>query len=67
MNYIRNMNVDEFDLNLMRALDVLLSERAVGRAATRLGLSQPAMSNALRRLRLALGDHCWYARAPKWS
>jgi DNA-binding transcriptional LysR family regulator len=56
MNYIHRMNVEEFDLNLMRSLDALLSERAVGRAAVRLGLSQPAMSHALRRLRLALGD-----------
>jgi hypothetical protein len=46
--YIRSMNVDAFDLNLLRTLDALLAERAVGRAAVRLGLSQPAMSHALR-------------------
>jgi DNA-binding transcriptional LysR family regulator len=45
-----------FDLNLLVVLDVLLAERNVTRAATRLGLSQPAVSNALARLRSALGD-----------
>lgn len=50
------MNVDRFDLNLLRALHALLAERAVGRAALRLGLSQSAMSHALRRLRALLDD-----------
>lgn len=50
------MDIDRFDLNLMRSLEALLSERSVGRAAARLGLSQPAMSHALRRLRIALDD-----------
>jgi DNA-binding transcriptional LysR family regulator len=50
------MDADRFDLNLLRALDVLLAERAVGHAAVRLGLSQPAMSHALRRLRVLLDD-----------
>ena len=45
-----------FDLNLLVVLDVLLAERNVTRAATRLGLSQPAVSNALARLRNSLGD-----------
>jgi DNA-binding transcriptional LysR family regulator len=56
MRYIRAMNGEEFDLNLIRALDALLREGGVSRAAVRLGLSQPAMSHALRRLRAALGD-----------
>jgi len=45
-----------FDLNLLVVLDVLLAERNVTKAANRLGLSQPAVSNALARLRGALGD-----------
>jgi DNA-binding transcriptional LysR family regulator len=45
-----------FDLNLLVVLDVLLAERNVTRAAKRLGLSQSAVSNALSRLRAALGD-----------
>lgn len=44
------------DLNLLVALDALLAERSVTRAARRVGLSQPAMSNALARLRVAFGD-----------
>jgi DNA-binding transcriptional LysR family regulator len=56
MNYIRGMNVANFDLNLLRVLDALLAERAVGRAAERLSLSQPAASHALRRLRILLDD-----------
>lgn len=43
------MNI--FDLNLIRSLSVLLTERNVTRAADRLGLTQQAMSHALRRLR----------------
>lgn len=50
------MNLRQFDLNLLVALDVLLSERNVTRAAERLFLSQPAMSGMLSRLRLAFGD-----------
>jgi DNA-binding transcriptional LysR family regulator len=44
------------DLNLLVVLDVLLAERSVTRAAARLGLSQPATSNALARLRGTFGD-----------
>lgn len=49
-------NLAGFDLNLLVALDALLKERSVTRAAQRVGLSQPAMSHALRRLRDELGD-----------
>jgi len=45
-----------FDLNLLVALDALLAERNVTRAARRVGITQPAMSNALARLRSVLGD-----------
>lgn len=44
------------DLNLVVALDALLAERHVTRAATRLGLTQSATSHALARLRELLGD-----------
>lgn len=44
------------DLNLVPALAVLLDERHISRSATRLGLSQPATSRALQRLRNLLGD-----------
>ena len=50
------MNLGGLDLNLLVALDALLSERSVTRAAQRVGLSQPGMSNALARLRRLFGD-----------
>lgn len=50
------MNILTFDLNLLRVLDALLRERNVSRAAERLALSQPAVSNALGRLRDLLDD-----------
>ena len=50
------MSLRRVDLNLLVALDALLAERHVTRAALQVGLSQPAMSNALRRLRHAMND-----------
>ena len=50
------MNISRVDLNLLVYLDVLLSECSVSRAADRLGITQPAMSNGLRRLRDLFGD-----------
>jgi DNA-binding transcriptional LysR family regulator len=44
------------DLNLLVALESLLQEVSVGRAADRVALSQPAMSHALKRLRSLLND-----------
>jgi DNA-binding transcriptional LysR family regulator len=46
----------DIDLNLLTALDVLLQERSVTRAALRLRLSTSAMSRTLSRIREALGD-----------
>jgi DNA-binding transcriptional LysR family regulator len=50
------MNLASIDLNLLVALDALIAESHVGRAARRLGLSQPATTHALNRLRDLLGD-----------
>ena len=50
------MNISKIDLNLLVYLDVLLRERNVTRAAEELGISQPAMSNSLRRLRSLFDD-----------
>jgi DNA-binding transcriptional LysR family regulator len=50
------MNVQDVDLNLLRVFDAVLHERGVTPAATRLGLTQPAVSNALARLRALFGD-----------
>ncbi|KAB2975318.1 MULTISPECIES: LysR family transcriptional regulator [unclassified Streptomyces] len=48
--------MDHVDLNLIEALDALLAENSVTRAAERLHTSPPAMSRALARLRRAFGD-----------
>jgi DNA-binding transcriptional LysR family regulator len=50
------MDIRGVDLNLLKAFDALISERAVTRAAARIGLSQPAMSHALSRLRSLFAD-----------
>jgi DNA-binding transcriptional LysR family regulator len=50
------MNLNSLDLNLLIALDALLREASVSRAAMRLHLSQPATSHALQRLRDLIGD-----------
>ncbi|HEX6692841.1 MAG TPA: LysR family transcriptional regulator [Burkholderiales bacterium] len=50
------MNVRDVDLNLLRVFDSVLHERGVTAAAARLGLTQPAVSNALARLRAQFGD-----------
>ncbi len=50
------MNLQRVDLNLLVHLDVLLREKNVTRAAERLGITQPAMSNILRRLRKLFND-----------
>ncbi len=50
------MNLRAVDLNLLVALQALLVERSVTKAAKACGLTQPAMSNALARLRDVLGD-----------
>ena len=50
------MEIHQFDLNLLRALDVLLQEQNVTRAAEKLHVTQQAMSGALRRLREQFDD-----------
>lgn len=50
------MNLPDIDLNLLVVFDRLMRERRVSRTAETLGLSQPAVSNALARLRRLFGD-----------
>jgi len=50
------MNISRIDLNLLVYLDVLLREQNVTKAADQLGITQPAMSNSLRRLRELFND-----------
>ena len=50
------LNFRTLDLNLLRVFDEVMTERSLTKAANKLALTQPAVSNALRRLREALGD-----------
>jgi DNA-binding transcriptional LysR family regulator len=54
------MNLNNLDLNLLVALDALLVERSVTRAADRLGLTQPTLSHSLGRLRRHFDDDLLY-------
>ena len=53
---MHDMHHGRTDLNLLLVLEALLAERSVTRAAERLNLSQPAVSHALKRLRLMFHD-----------
>ncbi|SFL16784.1 LysR family transcriptional regulator [Methylorubrum salsuginis] len=53
---IDHVHLARLDLNLLVALDALLTERSVTRAAARIGISQSAMSHALGRLRTTFAD-----------
>ena len=54
--FMHQVNLSGIDLNLLPPLDALLRHRNVTRAAADVGMSQPAMSRALGRLRDRLGD-----------
>jgi DNA-binding transcriptional LysR family regulator len=56
MVIMRDLNLASVDLNLLPALEALLRRRHVTRAAEDVGLSQPAMSHVLARLRHVLDD-----------
>src|SRR5215213_5491251 len=51
-----SMNLRNVDLNLLVALDAMLSERSISKAAERLAITQPALSHALRRAREVFDD-----------
>lgn len=50
------VNIRNLDLNLLKIFETIWAERNLTRAAAKLGMTQPAVSNALTRLRNALGD-----------
>lgn len=56
MWHIHGVNIRQLDLNLLVGFEALIIERSVSGAARRAGLSQPAMSNLLARLRKSFGD-----------
>jgi DNA-binding transcriptional LysR family regulator len=64
---MRSMHIDNVDLNLLKALDVLLEERHISRAAERFHLSQSAMSRTLDRLRRAVGDELLVRQPGGWE
>jgi len=59
------INIRTFDLNLLRVLDALLQDGSTTGAARRLGLSQPAVSAALGRLRVALNDPLFFRQGQR--
>ncbi|WP_394839074.1 LysR family transcriptional regulator [Pendulispora rubella] len=61
---MKRIDLRRTNLNLLLVFDVLMTERHVGRAASRLGLTQSAVSHSLVRLREALGDPL-FVRHPK--
>src|SRR5438552_3158021 len=63
MNVRRAMELQDIDLNLLVLFNQLLVERRVSKVADNLGLTQPAVSNALARLRKLLGDEL-FLRTP---
>lgn len=54
------MNIQQLDLNLLLVFDAVYKERSISKAAARLDLSQPAVSNALKRLRQFTGDNLFF-------
>ena len=56
MQSLNSINFRTLDLNLLRVFDVVMAERSLTRAGRRLALTQPAISNAMRRLRETLHD-----------
>lgn len=61
------MNFAAFDLNLLRVFDALMRERSVTRAGEQIGLSQPAVSAALARLRHLLDDQLFVRRGAEMA
>lgn len=55
------MNIDQLDLNLLSVFQAIYTERSISKAAVRLGVTQPAVSKSLKRLRDFTGDTLFYA------
>ncbi len=61
---MNDIHISGIDLNLLAVFDALMTERSATRAAMRLGLTQPAVSHALGRLRALFGDPL-FVRTPR--
>jgi len=64
MHIIHLVNIKNFDLNLLVVFKTLYEERNVTKASKKIGITQPAMSNALNRLRYLINDEL-FIRGPK--
>ncbi len=60
------MKLEKVDLNLLPVLEAVLATESVGKAALRVGLSKPAASHALTRIRAQLGDPILVRAGQKW-
>jgi DNA-binding transcriptional LysR family regulator len=56
LSNMKNMHIDAIDLNLLRLFDAVYRARSVSKAAESLGLTQPAVSHGIGRLRLLIKD-----------
>src|SRR5215471_4093060 len=63
LSNMNGMHIDSIDLNLLRLFDAVYRARSVSRGADSLGLTQPAASHGLGRLRVLLKD-ALFVRAP---
>ena len=61
---MKAVNIASIDLNLLVVFDALVAEGHATRAAERIGLTQPAVSHALNRLRALFGDPL-FVRSPR--
>lgn len=61
---MKNFNISNIDLNLLTVFDAVMEDGNTTRAAARLGLTQPAVSHALKRLRTLMGD-ALFVRTPR--
>jgi Bacterial regulatory helix-turn-helix protein, lysR family len=64
--YMFAMHWGAFDLNLLIAFDAVMQERSVTRTGSSIGLSRPAVSHALKRLRCISRTSCSFARPREW-
>lgn len=63
---MHRMKLEKIDLNLLPVLDAILANESVGKAASEVGLSKPAASHALARIRAQLGDPILVRAGQQW-
>jgi DNA-binding transcriptional LysR family regulator len=66
MPKVHRMKLEKVDLNLLPILDAILSNESVGKAAAEIGLSKPAASHALARIRTQIGDPILVRAGQRW-